>query len=170
MRIKLLHPICQLLTNALLYYAQMILSFELPFALVPLLKFTSSRTKMGQHTNSKAISVITWGIGSFIVVINTYFLITSFVKLLLHNGLSTVSQVFSGIFGFLGMLIYMAAILYLVFRKNRKATLPLLEGDSTVRIVGRDTATEGEGSLGHLPREDISSMQLPQQRTASDLD
>uniref|UniRef100_A0A0E0Q1K6 Glycosyl hydrolase family 31 C-terminal domain-containing protein n=1 Tax=Oryza rufipogon TaxID=4529 RepID=A0A0E0Q1K6_ORYRU len=154
----------------LIIIASMILSFELPFALVPLLKFTSSRTKMGQHTNSKAISVITWGIGSFIVVINTYFLITSFVKLLLHNGLSTVSQVFSGIFGFLGMLIYMAAILYLVFRKNRKATLPLLEGDSTVRIVGRDTATEGEGSLGHLPREDISSMQLPQQRTASDLD
>uniref|UniRef100_A0A0E0LEM4 Metal transporter n=1 Tax=Oryza punctata TaxID=4537 RepID=A0A0E0LEM4_ORYPU len=154
----------------LIIIASMILSFELPFALVPLLKFTSSRTKMGQHTNSKAISVITWGIGSFIVVINTYFLITSFIKLLLHNGLSTVSQVFSGIFGFLGMLIYMAAILYLVFRKNRKATLPLLEGDSTVRIAGGDTATEGEGSLGHLPREDISSMQLPQQRTTSDLD
>uniref|UniRef100_A0A0D9WT78 Metal transporter n=1 Tax=Leersia perrieri TaxID=77586 RepID=A0A0D9WT78_9ORYZ len=154
----------------LIIIASMILSFELPFALVPLLKFTSSKTKMGQHTNSKYISVITWGIGSFIVVINTYFLITSFVKLLLHNGLSTVSQVFSGIFGFLGMLIYIAAILYLVFRKNRTATLPLLEGDSTVRIAGCDTGAEGEGSLGHLPREDISSMQLPQQRNASDLD
>jgi uncharacterized membrane protein required for colicin V production len=58
-------------------------------------------------------SVLTWVIGSFIVVINTYFLITSFVKLLLHSGLSTVSQVFSGIFGFLGMLIYIVAILYL---------------------------------------------------------
>lgn len=30
----------------------MILSFELPFALVPLLKFTSSKTKMGSHVNS----------------------------------------------------------------------------------------------------------------------
>lgn len=34
---------------------QMILSFELPFALVPLLKFTSSSTKMGQHANSKSV-------------------------------------------------------------------------------------------------------------------
>lgn len=31
---------------------QMILSFELPFALIPLLKFTSSKTKMGPYANS----------------------------------------------------------------------------------------------------------------------
>jgi manganese transport protein len=71
------------------------------------------------------ITVLTWVIGSFIMIINIYFLITSFVKLLLHSGMSTVSQVFAGIFGFLGMLIYIAAILYLVFRKNRKCTLPV---------------------------------------------
>lgn len=33
----------------------MILSFELPFALIPLLKFTSSTTKMGTHANSIAV-------------------------------------------------------------------------------------------------------------------
>ncbi|KAG2607928.1 hypothetical protein PVAP13_4NG304500 [Panicum virgatum] len=154
----------------LIIIASMILSFELPFALVPLLKFTSSKTKMGQHTNSVFTSVLTWMIGSFIVVINTYFLITSFVKLLLHSGLSTVSQVFSGIFGFLGMLIYIAAILYLVFRKNRKSTQPLLESDPELSVVDRSTCAGAEGSLGHLPREDISSMQLPQQRSATDLD
>jgi natural resistance-associated macrophage protein 2 len=115
-------------------------------------------------------AALTWLIGSFIVVINTYFLITSFVKLLLHSGLSIVSQVFSGIFGFLGMLIYMTAILYLVFRKNRKSTLPLLESDSTAVVAGHCTGTGTEGSLGHLPWEDISSMQLPQQRAATDLD
>lgn len=151
----------------LIIVASMILSFELPFALVPLLKFTSSKTKMGPHTNSRFISVLTWAIGSFIMVINIYFLITSFVKLLLHSGLSTVSQVFAGIFGFLGMLIYIAAILYLVFRKNRKCTLPLLESDTKLGVAGH---AEGEGALGHLPREDISSMQLPHQRPASDLD
>ena len=115
-------------------------------------------------------SVLTWMIGSFIVVINTYFLITSFVKLLLHSGLSTFSRVFSGIFGFLGMLIYIAAILYLVFRKNRKSTQPLLESDPELSVVDRSTCAGAEGSLGHLPREDISSMQLPQQRAATDLD
>ncbi len=34
----------------------MILSFELPFALIPLLKFSSSSTKMGPHKNSIYVS------------------------------------------------------------------------------------------------------------------
>lgn len=49
-------PVSYVFTNALPGYVQMILSFELPFALVPLLKFTSSKTKMGQHTNSIFVS------------------------------------------------------------------------------------------------------------------
>ncbi|XLU75338.1 hypothetical protein S245_034391, partial [Arachis hypogaea] len=36
----------------LIVIASMILSFELPFALIPLLKFSSSSTKMGPHKNS----------------------------------------------------------------------------------------------------------------------
>ncbi|KAM0905890.1 hypothetical protein ACQ4PT_017094 [Festuca glaucescens] len=114
------------------------------------------------------ITVLTWAIGSFIMIINIYFLITSFVKLLLHSGMSIVSQVFAGIFGFLGMLIYIAVILYLVFRKNRKCTLALLKNDSTLGVAFH---AKGEGSqLGHLPWEDISSMQRPHERPASDLD
>ena len=35
---------------------QMILSFELPFALIPLLKFSSSSSKMGPHKNSVSVS------------------------------------------------------------------------------------------------------------------
>lgn len=115
-------------------------------------------------------AVLTWMIGWFIVVINTYFLITSFVKLLVQSGLTTISQVFSGIFGFLGMLIYIVAILYLVFRRNRKSTQPLLESDAELAVSGSSADAGAECSLGHLPREDISSMQLPQQRSASDLD
>jgi Mn2+/Fe2+ NRAMP family transporter len=36
--------------------AQMILSFELPFALIPFLKFSSSSSKMGPHKNSIYVS------------------------------------------------------------------------------------------------------------------
>lgn len=35
----------------------MILSFELPFALIPLLKFSSSSSKMGPHKNSIYVSI-----------------------------------------------------------------------------------------------------------------
>lgn len=41
--------------NILSVILQMILSFELPFALIPLLKFTSSKTKMGSHANPVAV-------------------------------------------------------------------------------------------------------------------
>lgn len=40
----------------LLRFIQMILSFELPFALIPLLKFSSSSNKMGENKNSIYVS------------------------------------------------------------------------------------------------------------------
>ncbi|XP_011082369.1 metal transporter Nramp6 isoform X5 [Sesamum indicum] len=58
----------------LIIIASMILSFELPFALIPLLKFTSSKTKMGSYANTVAVSTTTWIIGSLIMGINVYYL------------------------------------------------------------------------------------------------
>ncbi|KAI9111222.1 hypothetical protein K1719_017833 [Acacia pycnantha] len=52
----------------------MILSFELPFALIPLLKFSSSSPKMGPHKNSIIIIVISWILGVGIIGINVYYL------------------------------------------------------------------------------------------------
>ncbi|EEF42119.1 metal transporter, putative [Ricinus communis] len=63
----------------LIIIASMILSFELPFALIPLLKFSSSSTKMGPHKNSIIIIVISWILGLGIIGINIYYLSTGFV-------------------------------------------------------------------------------------------
>ncbi|GAB2270366.1 Metal transporter Nramp5 [Dionaea muscipula] len=57
----------------LIIISSMILSFELPFALIPLLKFSSSTTKMGPHKNSTIIIVISWILGVGIVGINVYY-------------------------------------------------------------------------------------------------
>ncbi|KAL5576120.1 hypothetical protein UlMin_017819 [Ulmus minor] len=151
----------------LIIIASMILSFELPFALVPLLKFTSSETKMGAYVNSVAISAVTWIIGSLIMAINIYYLMTGFIKLLLHNHLPLVAVVFVGILGFSGMAAYLAGIAYLVFRKNKKATHLL----SLTTPESRQMADEQSGaSMYCLPREDIVSMQLPQRRSVEDVD
>ncbi|XP_010926919.1 metal transporter Nramp3 isoform X1 [Elaeis guineensis] len=154
----------------LIIIASMILSFELPFALVPLLKFTSSKTKMGSYSNSIIISSITWIISSSIVAINSYYLITGFINLLLHNGLKTVSIVFAGIVGFSGMLVYAAAILYLVIRKNSKSTQPLWLDEAELGQSCNNSGIEISNSIYALPREDITSMQLPQTRSTLDLD
>ncbi|KAG6491512.1 hypothetical protein ZIOFF_046444 [Zingiber officinale] len=141
----------------LIIISSMILSFELPFALIPLLKFTNSKTKMGSYSNSIGVALLAWLISSLIVIINTYYLVTGFVNLLLDSGLQTVCIVFAGVFGFSAMLIYIAAILYLVFRRNRNSTQPLLQDDAN-------------NSVYNLPREDIANMQLPQKRSTQDLD
>ncbi|KAL1292687.1 metal transporter Nramp6 [Arachis ipaensis] len=138
----------------LIIIASMILSFALPFALIPLLKFTSSKTKMGEHVNSLMIASVTWMIGSLIMTINIYYLISSFIKLLLHAKMKMVGKVFVGILGFSGVAVYLAGIAYLVVRKNRKAT-PFLALTSAA-------AEDCNESLSHLPREDIVSMQLPE--------
>ncbi|XP_040969310.1 metal transporter Nramp1 isoform X2 [Gossypium hirsutum] len=147
------------------YVMQMILSFELPFALIPLLKFTSSKTKMGAYVNSIAVSAITWIIGSLIMGINIYYLMTNFIHLLLHNHWELVAVVFLGIFGFSGVAIYLAAIAYLVFRPNKEATHLLALTSENQHMV--DDA--GNTSMYCLPREDIVSMQLPQRRQTEDI-
>ncbi|KAG8388232.1 hypothetical protein BUALT_Bualt02G0104400 [Buddleja alternifolia] len=145
----------------LIIVASMILSFELPFALIPLLKFTSSKTKMGLYANSVSVSATTWIIGSLIMGINIYYLADKLVSSLRHSHFNVVGTVFCGILGFLAMLIYLASIAYLVIRKNK-------EGTHLIAL----TACENPGMVNRagdcLPREDIVDMQLPQRRTTSD--
>lgn len=113
------------------------------------------------YTLPLQISVVTWAIGSLIMSINVYYIVTSFIKVLLHSGLRLVAVVFAGIFGFSGMLVYIAAIGYLVIRKNKNVIKPLLSDG--VEVGRRSSGTEA----ATLPREDIVSMQLPGGRLRS---
>ncbi|KAJ9178931.1 hypothetical protein P3X46_010776 [Hevea brasiliensis] len=150
----------------LIIIASMILSFELPFALIPLLKFTSCKTKMGIHANSTMISALTWIIGSLIISINIYYLATGFIKILLNGHLEVVAVVFLGIFGFSAMAVYLAAIAYLVFRKNNEATHLLALTTPESRQMANESC---DTSMHSLPREDIVSMQLPQRRSTEEV-
>ncbi|KAK2973152.1 hypothetical protein RJ640_021365 [Escallonia rubra] len=151
----------------LIIIASMILSFELPFALIPLLKFTSSKTKMGAYANSVTISTITWIIGSLIMGINIYFLANHLIQLLVHSHLSLGGKVSCGILGFSGMLLYLAGIAYLVLRKNKEVAHLLALTTPESRRMANEA---GSASVYSLPREDIVSMQLPQRRATADID
>ncbi|GLT84959.1 hypothetical protein SLE2022_031650 [Rubroshorea leprosula] len=100
----------------------MILTFELPFALILLLKFSYSGSKMGLHTNSLVIIVISWILSLGMVGINVYYLSTAFVSWLIHSHLLMVGKVFIGIIVFLLMAIYILAIIYLSFRMDKVVT------------------------------------------------
>ncbi|XP_010270254.1 PREDICTED: metal transporter Nramp5-like [Nelumbo nucifera] len=149
----------------LIIIASMILSFELPFALIPLLKFSSSSTKMGPHKNSIYIILISWILGLCIIGINVYYLSTGFVGWLIHNNLPKVANVFIGIIVFPLMALYILAVLYLSFRKDTAVTFmepPKLDPTAQIQMEkgfnGR-TNTQSE----ELPyREDLADIPLPE--------
>ncbi|XP_051152631.1 metal transporter Nramp6 [Andrographis paniculata] len=146
----------------LIIIASMILSFELPFALIPLLKFTSSKTKMGSYANSISVSAITWIIGSFIMGINIYYLAEKLVTSLQHSHLNLATIVLCGVLGFSAMLVYLASIAYLVVRKNKEGSHLLALTAAENQEMANDNA-----QVNNLPRHDLVNMQLPQRRSSS---
>ncbi|KAE7997233.1 hypothetical protein FH972_001883 [Carpinus fangiana] len=121
----------------------------------------------GQLIIIASISAVTWFVGSLIMAINIYYLVTGFIKLLLHSHFKVVVAVFLGIFGFAGIGIYLAGIAYLVFRTNKESTHLLTLTTPESRQMGNEA---GNASMYSLQREDIVSMQLPQRRNTEDLD
>lgn len=57
-------------TGKLLIFTQVILSFQLGFAVVPLILFTSDKQKMGIFVNSKLTNFFAWMIATLIVILN----------------------------------------------------------------------------------------------------
>lgn len=57
-------------TADLLIFSQVILSLQLPFAVIPLVMFTSSKKMMGEFVNKKWLSILSWLIAGIIVVLN----------------------------------------------------------------------------------------------------
>ncbi|KAK2631770.1 hypothetical protein EUGRSUZ_L02462, partial [Eucalyptus grandis] len=149
--------------SRLIIIASMILSFELPFALIPLLKFSSSATKMGPHKNSIYIIVISWILGVGLIGINIYYLSTGFVGWLINNSVPKVANVFIGILVFPLMAVYIVAVIYLTFRKDTIITF----SDDPVKHATTMAIELGYGNSGKSPdrlpyREDLADIPLPE--------
>jgi manganese transport protein len=56
--------------TSLLILSQVILSFQLPFAVIPLIQFTGDRSKMGEFANSRLTTVIAWVVAAAILFFN----------------------------------------------------------------------------------------------------
>ncbi len=82
---------------------------QLPFAILPVLKVTSSAAIMGPYRNNKCMLYTTWGLGVAIVFINFY-LAVDFVQTTLDSSVSTIVGV--SLFG----LCYLALVAYLTWK------------------------------------------------------
>lgn len=64
--------------TTLLILSQVILSFQLPFALVPLVQFTSDRRRMGEFANSRGVTALAWLTAVVIIALNALLLVLIF--------------------------------------------------------------------------------------------
>jgi manganese transport protein len=61
-------------TGPLIILSQVVLSLQLPFAVFPLVMFTSDPHKMGEFANSTSIKILAYATGVIIAVLNIYLL------------------------------------------------------------------------------------------------
>jgi len=59
-------------TYQLIIFSQVILCLQLPFAIVPLLHFTSDREKMGRFANSGWVNVLAWATAALIIALQAW--------------------------------------------------------------------------------------------------
>ncbi|WP_028589664.1 Nramp family divalent metal transporter [Paenibacillus massiliensis] len=57
-------------TEELLVLSQVVLSLQLPFAIIPLIRFTSDRSKMGEFVNRRWENILAWMIAAIIITLN----------------------------------------------------------------------------------------------------
>jgi len=65
-------------TGQLLVLSQVILSLQLPFAVIPLVMFTTDKKKMGEFANSNWIKTLAFTVTGIIVILNLYLLYATF--------------------------------------------------------------------------------------------
>ena len=64
-------------TSSLIVISQVILSLQLPFAVIPLVMFTSNRRLMGEFVNPLWLKSLAWLVAIIIVCLNTWLLVQS---------------------------------------------------------------------------------------------
>ncbi len=59
-------------TYQLIILSQIVLSLQLPFAVIPLVQFTGDRKRMGSFVNRRWVQVAAWGCAAFILVLDVW--------------------------------------------------------------------------------------------------
>jgi manganese transport protein len=62
-----------------LVISQVLLSFGLPFAIIPLIRFTSDKKLMGVLVNRKITNILAWGVAGLILLLNFYLIYATFI-------------------------------------------------------------------------------------------
>lgn len=131
-------------------------------SIVSLLILSVSTIKLPKLILRMQIIVISWILGVGLIGINIYFLSTSFVDWITHSSLPRPVTVLIGIVVFPFMAVYILAILYLAFRKDRVVTFVDKSDSSQIEMEDGVHPSDGNKATEVMPyREDLADIPLP---------
>lgn len=65
--------------SSLLVFSQVVLSMQLPFAVIPLIRFVTDKRLMGRFVVSRSVAVLAWGVAGVILALNAKLLFDTLV-------------------------------------------------------------------------------------------
>lgn len=141
-------------TYQLLIFCQIVLSLQLPFAIVPMIRFTSSKRRMNEFRNSPSVAALAWLAAGITVCLNIAFVIHVVVQGAQSANFST-KLVSLGI----GLPIFATVMAFLAWIALRAET----GGASLVFRVEDDDFSDSNDSLvsQDLPAENAIGQQRP---------
>jgi manganese transport protein len=94
----------------LLVLSQVILSLQLPFAIVPLIHFTADQRKMGPFANSRWVTLLAWVMAVVIIVLNVKLVVDELAGWLSSGALWPWLIVVPVVVGLTALLIYLVVV------------------------------------------------------------
>ncbi|CAN8068145.1 unnamed protein product [Agarophyton chilense] len=123
-------------TYQLLIFCQVILSLQLPFAIVPMIRFTNSTRRMDEFKNSKSVSVLAWAAAGITVCLNVAFVFHSIIQGIKSShlalrllSLACVAPIFVALMIFLG---------WIAFRTETGGSGPVYRVEDEYEFVSED--------------------------------
>ena len=94
----------------LLVLSQVILSLQLPFAIVPLIHFTADRCKMGPFANSLWVTLLAWAMAVVIILLNIKLVVDEMTGWLASGSVWPWLVVVPAVMGLSALLIYLVVL------------------------------------------------------------
>jgi manganese transport protein len=104
-------------TYKLIIFSQVILNLQLPFAVIPLVQFTSERRRMGGFVNGFWLQIGAWSCAAFILGLNIWLLIGQFREWAASP--VTLTMAILGGMGYLALLLFVCSWPWLRTRMHR---------------------------------------------------
>jgi manganese transport protein len=122
--------------SSLLLWSQVVLSIQLPFAIIPLIRITSHK-EMGEFQNHWTIQIVGWVCVLLVIGLNIWLIVASV------QGFFTSASILLIVFSIIGALLFVAALLFIMFcriepkvsRFNNIVAEATINNDATITTV-----------------------------------